>query len=205
MNKTLEIGSIYQFANIDWRVLDIQNNKALLISEKILEKRPYNVEYEDITWEKCNLREYLNGEFYNKLGTAKSAISETRNSNPNNPWYETLGGNATTDKVFLLSLDEVCRYFGDSTTELRNVRKDDWYFSDKNNPNRIAKDGNQNACWWWLRSLGYNSFTAAVVDDDGFVYVRGFIVFNDSGGVRPALWLNLDFATHITLPINHKV
>ena len=113
------IGSAYKFAGIDWRVLDIQGNKALLISKEVLEKRPYNDEYKDITWEKCTLRGYLNGEFYNKLGAAKSAIAETRNANPNNPWYGTTGGNATIDKVFLLSLEEVCSYFGNSAASLK--------------------------------------------------------------------------------------
>ena len=74
-------------AGIDWRVLAVENNKALLISEKTLEERPYNVEPKDITWEHCTLRQYLNGEFYNKLGDVKSIIAETHNNNPNNPWH----------------------------------------------------------------------------------------------------------------------
>ncbi|MCL2080093.1 MAG: DUF6273 domain-containing protein [Oscillospiraceae bacterium] len=177
-------------AGIDWRVLAVENNKLLLISEKILEERLYHDDDEDITWEKCTLRKYLNGEFYNKLGAAKAAIAETRNDNPKNPWYGTNGGNATTDKVFLLSLDEVCRYFGDSTAELRNVRKDAYYFSDKNSANRIAKYGNE-ADWWWLRSPGGRSIPAASVASDGRVDVRGGGVDLGDSGVRPALWLNL--------------
>ena len=193
-----------KLGGIDWRVLTVENNRALLISEKILEKRRYNIEFKDITWEACTLRTYLNGEFYNKLGTAKSAIAETRNSNPNNPLYGTAGGNATTDKVFLLSLDEVCRYFGDSTAELRNVQKYDYYINDKNNPNRRANYGSEGDSGWWLRSPGRNGSDAALVCGtggvdvaghsvlaEGFVYVNGSRVFHDGGGVRPALWLNL--------------
>ena len=90
-NMKCEIGSIIEFADIDWRVLDIQGNKALLISEKVLETRRYNDEYKDITWEKCTLRGYLNGDFYNKLGAAKGEIAEMRNGNPDNPWYGATG------------------------------------------------------------------------------------------------------------------
>ena len=191
LSKKPAVGSIQKIADIDWRVLSVENNQALLISEKILEKRCYNKEYEEITWENCTLRKYLNGEFLNKLGSIKSAIADTRNSNPKNPWYGTPGGNVTMDKVFLLSLDEVCRYFGDSTAELRNVRKDDLYFTDKNSPNRIAEDSNGTASWWWLRLPGIESYIAARVDAVGDVDMDGDIVSAGGGGVRPALRLNL--------------
>ncbi|MCL2087713.1 MAG: DUF6273 domain-containing protein [Oscillospiraceae bacterium] len=179
-----------KLGGIDWRVLTVENNRALLISKKILEKRPYNIENTAITWEACTLRTYLNGEFYNKLGSAKSAIVERNNSNPNNQWYGTAGGNATKDKVFLLSLDEVCRYFGDSTAELQNVRKVIGGFSDKNSPNRIAKDSSGMASSWTLRSPGLPPHSAAFVRADGEVFVGGSGV-GGVGGVRPALWLNL--------------
>jgi len=196
-NETIKIeprvGSIQKFANIDWRVLAVENNEALLISEKVLETRPYNAKYEDVTWESCDLRQYLNNEFYNKLGADKSAVAETRNANPNNPWYGTPGGNDTMDKIFLLSLDEVCRYFGDSTANLKKKGStgSNWTINDANNAARIAKDDKGNACWWWLRSPGDASSRAAYVSTDGGVVVIGSGVSRDSGGVRPAFWLNL--------------
>gem|GEM_PF-2704783 len=188
-----------KLADIDWRVLTVENNKALLISEKILEKRPYNVKYKDVTWETCTLRQYLNGEFYNSLGSVRSAIVETRNSNPNNPWYGTAGGNATTDKVFLLSLDEVVKYFGDSgdlankrrKNSSGNLKSDGLWLHDQYNSMRIAKYGN-GTDWWWLRSPGTGSGNAARVYYDGGVYVGGNGVPEDDIGVRPAMWLNLD-------------
>jgi hypothetical protein len=45
--------------------------------------------------------------------------------------------------------------------------------------------------WWWLRSPGYSSDYAALVDYDGDVYVTGDYVNHSSVSVRPALWLNL--------------
>ncbi|MDR1704730.1 MAG: DUF6273 domain-containing protein [Clostridiales bacterium] len=192
------IGSVHNLDGIDWRVLSVENNKALLISERILEKRPYNVEWKDITWENCTLRKYLNGEFLNKLGAVKSAIAETRNANPNNTWYGAAGGNATTDKVFLLSLYELVKYFGDSGDLANKRRKDNsgdvdingWSVNDQYNSARMSKYGNE-ASWWWLRSPGFYGDTAARVYTDGAVYVSGRDVNNGTGGVRPALWLNL--------------
>jgi hypothetical protein len=47
------------------------------------------------------------------------------------------------------------------------------------------------ACWWWLRSPGNVVGNAADVSYAGFVNVNGNNVYNDSGGVRPALWVKL--------------
>ena len=215
----IAVGKNYSFGGIDWRVLAVENNKALLISEKILEKRPYNFAYKEITWDNCTLRNYLNGEFYNKLGAAKSAIADTQNNNPNNPWYGIRGGNATSDKIFLLNLDEVVKYFGDSGALAQKKGKEIGYFyretfmwnkidipdtskmccfSDQYNNARIANYGSEGASWWWLRSSGSRSRTAACVyhaarvHHGSLVNVSGCYVDDDSGGVRPALWLNLE-------------
>lgn len=183
------VGSVIVVAEIDWRVLAVENKKVLLISDKILEKRPYNTEIKDTTWEQCTLRKYLNNDFYNSLGRDKLRIAENHNPNPNNPWYETNGGNATTDKVFLLSLDEVVKYFGDSGAL---AQKQNVYFGDQYNNARIAKYSSVGACWWWWpRSPGRYSNYAALIRGDGIVNVYGGYVDYDTGGVRPAFWLNL--------------
>ena len=49
-------------------------------------------------------------------------------------------------------------------------------------------DGAAAGCWW-LRSPGLTRFSAASVDDDGSLYVN--TVSNESGSVRPAVWLDL--------------
>jgi predicted heme/steroid binding protein len=46
--------------------------------------------------------------------------------------------------------------------------------------------------WWWLRSPGGDRGHAAYVSYGGGVYDIGSSVSNDGGGVRPALFLNLD-------------
>jgi len=187
------------FSGIEWRILDAQRGQLLLISEKIIEKQKYTDVGNDITWENCTLRKYLNGDFFNKLGTIKHAIAETRNNNTNNPWYGTAGRNATTDKVFLFNLDELVYYFGDSG-DLRNMRRKDHkgnddsnghFLHDQYNSARMANYRNEGASFWWLRSPGYRNYFAAYVRIDGSVDVNGINVSNDSGGVRPALWLNL--------------
>jgi len=191
-----------QFGNYKWRVLDVQGDKALLITEDVIENRPYNNQDVDVTWETCDLRKYLNGEFLRKFTEEeRREIAETQISNPDNLWYGKPGGMNTVDKIFLLSLEEVDRYFGDSGDYKNKRRKkyennrwvaanNGYALSNAHDSDRVAKIGNK-TCWWWLRSPGVSSYDAADVLGDGLVYVSGVGVGNDSGGVRPAFWLNL--------------
>ena len=195
-----------QFGGYDWCVLDVQGDKALIIAQDIVEIRPYNEQSTNITWETCSLRRYLNGEFLQKFSKEEQAqIVETKIYNPDNLWYGTKGGNDTTDKIFLLSLEEVDKYFGDSGDYLNKRRvkysarqypngkmvpaNDGYGFSNENVGNRISKFKNE-ASWWWLRSPGQYHEAAGVLDV-GFVYVTGCFVSFDFGGVRPALWIDL--------------
>ena len=201
-----KVGEVIEFGEWNWRVLDVKDGRALIITENIIEKRPYNAQYREVTWETSSLREYLNGEFLKKFtAEEQERIVETRIQNPDNLWNGTSGGNDTIDKVFLLSLEEVDRYFGNSGDYDNEIRKeyedeypvgklipadDGWFFSNKNDSARIAKYDNEAWCWW-LRSPGDYGNYAASVGDDGSVGVYGFYVTYDHGSVRPALWLNL--------------
>ena len=40
--ENIKIGSLLSFGSYNWRVLDIQNNTALIITEEIIEQRPYH-------------------------------------------------------------------------------------------------------------------------------------------------------------------
>ena len=179
------------FAQIDWLILATEDNKALLISEKTLAKMPYNKDLTATTWETCTLRKYLNGEFYDSLGNDKTAILPTKNDNFSNPWFGTYGGNDTNDKIFLLSIEEIVKYFGDSG-RLKNRNDNNYWLDDKFNNRRVAYDINGAVDCWWLRSSGGFSDFATYVYNDGAVNVSGDgIYLSTDGGVRPALWLDL--------------
>jgi hypothetical protein len=120
MNKP-KIGALIPFGGYDWRVLDVQGDKALIITEDMVEQRQYHKEYAEITWETCDLREYLNGEFLSKLDNSRIVPQTVQNTD--NLWYGTNGGNDTKDMIFLLSLEEADRYFGNSGEYLGKIRK----------------------------------------------------------------------------------
>lgn len=59
---------------IEWNVLDIQDNKALIISKYGLDAKKYNEEYQSVTWENCTLRKWLNEDFYNEAFSSKAKM-----------------------------------------------------------------------------------------------------------------------------------
>ena len=188
-------GDIIVFGDYNWRVLDVEDSKALIITENIVELRWYHREFVEIIWADSELRKYLNNDFYSKFSQdEKAKISTVITKNPDNSWFKTKGGEDTIDRLFLLSLDEVCAYFGHSEAKLQSKGNQTWFIDDENNGQRQAKLGNDYH-WWRLRSPGYYARTAASVSANGNVYVRGNGVYGtprDSGGVRPALWLKLE-------------
>ena len=199
----MQAGDKILFGNYEWRVLEVQNNTALIITEYIIEQRAYHNAYKDITWADCSLRKYLNSEFYDRFTAAeKSRIIPVLNKNPDNQWYGTKGGTDTQDSIFLLSIEEtVCRYFGDSSSKLYNPGKNQRYWferKDKNNSKRIARleKRKEGSWWWWLRSPGRVSIKAVYIHGDGNIGIQGNNILKGNisdgeckGGLRPALWL----------------
>ncbi|MBQ7500158.1 MAG: prolyl oligopeptidase family serine peptidase [Clostridia bacterium] len=193
------------YEDIEWTVLDVTGNKALLLSRYVLDVIPYNDKRTNVTWETCTLREWLNGEFYNAAfdKDEKEMIVDTPLENYDNPEFGTDGGNDTTDKVFL--------------PDLYDITDPDYGFSPGNNAHQSREcratqyaidrgaavyceaesklfnggtvyDGN---CGWLTRSSGYDPTYAVSVYVDGTVCIGGDYVDHLNAAVRPAVWINI--------------
>jgi len=198
-----EKGSIIKFGNYNWRVLDIQGNKALLLSEHITEIRRYHYTKFNTTWAKCELHYYLNSEFYDTFSKAEKAqIAETEITPDDNTWYNKDGGTSTYDHIFILSAEQIIKYFGDSGDF---AKRNGWTWSgnkfemkdgkgqallDQYNEKRIATNSNGEKFEWWARTPGRENFFAVGIGTDGILLFTGHRV-NYEKGVRPALWLKL--------------
>ena len=157
-----QVGEIIRFGSYNWQILAVDGNQKLVITEHIIERHPYNARYsDDVTWETCTLRKYLNGEFLqNFTFEEQNRIAENIICNDSRD---------TLDKVFLLSLGEANEYFTHDSSRMSSYAN--------------------NSLWWWLRSPVTLNRSAAYVYTDGVVYTGGFDVFAAGGGVRPALRL----------------
>ena len=165
--------------DIEWLVLEKDDNKALLISKYALDSQQYNKQFDAVTWEKCSLRKWLNENFLN------AAFSEDEQAMLPGVTVSADGagsGRNTTDQVFLLSTKEANEYF--SSDSERKCKGTEYCFEQGSYKN---SDG---ICWWWLRSAGSNNRNAAGVDDDGSVSNGGGDVSSSGAAVRPAVWID---------------
>ena len=175
---------------IEWIVLSVGAERMLLLSKYVLEYAAYHHEKLPITWERSDLRRWLNHDFLDMAFTQaeQGRILSTTVINENNPEYRTLGGNTTTDKLFCLSI-----------SEYRGLRREyqiapEYDYSGivsghhKGNPSVAEPE-------WWLRTPGGFEW----VDERGKESV--YASFSHSGqimgwgsvekeyGIRPAMWI----------------
>lgn len=163
----------YEGQPIEWMVIDETDDKMLIISSEAICTMAYCEERVDTTWEECNLRKWLNGEFYDTAFSSeeKSRIQSTDVGADINPYYDTDPGNDTVDKVFLLSVVEAEQFFDTDNARICNY--------------------NNEPCWWWLRSPGYGQHRASMVCVDGTIGKSyGYFVDSTFQGVRPVLWVS---------------
>lgn len=175
--------------DIEWIILAKDDNKMLVISDKAIDCKPYHSSYGNTTWEECSLRRWLNDTFVNEAFTTEEQekILTTNVTADANPDYDTDAGNDTEDKVFLLSIEEVNRYFNNDS-ERQCVSTE---YAKANGAYTYEIDGASN-CFWWLRSQGgYSNKSASVVNSDGTVSKYGNAVDDNRDCVRPAMWISL--------------
>ena len=160
------IGDTGRFGKYEWKVLAIENGKALITTAVGVYHKAYNTMDGPVTWENCTLRKWLNEEFFGEFSEDEQAlIATTWLENWPNPKYGTYGGNNTEDKIFLLSLAEARRYFADD-------------------------DERAISSWWWLRTPGQSCTEVANVFSDGTISEIGNLAVNVRA-VRPALWMSI--------------
>lgn len=165
-DNELKVGDTVKLGQYNWKILNIKDNKALIITEYPIGQGRYNNEFTVTTWENSSLRNYLNGDFYNSLSD-KEKIIEVLNDNPNNEQFGTNGGNSTLDKVFVLSINEAEQY---------NIEIPEYVMT-----NQI----------YWLRTPGDDGKFAAGVYGSGIINEEGYNV-DGYAGVRPACWIRID-------------
>ncbi len=199
-----EMGDILKFGKYEWIVLDVddEESRILLLSKKIVTRRAYHTSETKITWAECELRKYLNNVFIEESFTVteEKLIVETTIDNANNQIFGTVGGIETTDKVFLLSLDEVIKYFGDSGELYGRPGKEpgevwtqeECEISDVYNYDRMVEELDGSRWYWCLRSPGHFDFYVTYISGDGILWLNGASVNESEYGVRPALWMKME-------------
>lgn len=168
---------------IEWKVLAIEGNKALVISKYVLDWKQYHEVGEDISWSNCGLRTWLNGDFYNQAFNTneKSKIETTTITTKND---------SSENQIFILNKSELEKYFysnDDRMCEPTEVVKN----SAKNTNNTTFENGE--GCWYWGCGRGTNDYAP-------YVGIKGRLGDNSNDnadyvdryfGVRPAMWIEI--------------
>ena len=194
---------------IKWRVLSVVGDDIFLLADKNLDVQRYNETETEVTWETCTIRSWLNGyeaeenqegkdysenNFLNNAFSAaeQSAIRTTSVVNNDNRW------NDTTDKVYLLSTDEVInlsygfssnsgKYDGSRRAKSTEYTKELGVGTSGNSDNIVEYEENG---LWWLRSSGdIYGYVSAIFSYGDVDYAQH--VDYDYCAVRPVLHLKL--------------
>ena len=185
-------GATYYFKvePIKWRILSENNGKAILMCDSIIANHRFDAKSNN--YEASEIRRWLNEEF---LGTAfdeaqrNFILTTTVDNSVVSTGYEenAYACKDTLDKIFLPSYSEV------ADIEEREIRMQTSDYSRAigaytyDAPNDCYGNG-----WWWLRSpYNYKSNYARYVYSVGSV-ISDRIVSDASGGVVPALQIQLN-------------
>ena len=202
---------------ITWRVLEVSDGTALLLSDRSLDSVPYHAEYRDVFWEDCDLRGWLNGSVSFDEDTAyggrsflemafteqeRQAIIVSDVPNASNYYFDTACGSGTQDRVFILSEEEV---FCSEKAERYGFRPSDAIPDPgrRMTPTAYAlargvwtseSDETAGIGFWLLRTNGYTQDNVVYVGEKGYLYNRGIPVTCMDAGIVPALRVRLGAA-----------
>lgn len=210
----------FKYEPIKWRILEVSDGKAFLLSDIALDNQLYSDGTEGITWEISTMRSWLNGydssqnkehkdcSFKNFINLAFSeqeqgAIKDVKVVNDDGI-DGAEGGNDTRDKIYLLSEKEICsteaaRKYGfkverDIEDEARRSKYSNYTYA--MGTGQSTEEGCKNLCSWWLRSPSINDVAIFTekrgnLSDCSWGYDFGI-------AIRPVLYLDISDSSAYT-------
>lgn len=185
----------FQYEPIKWRVLQVEDNKALLLSDKILENQMYQwgmnptLGYEEkVAWENSQIRAMLNG-YGDYQQSQNSFVQKAFGSEE---WNAILPAtDVSGDAVFLLSEEEIKKMDSAGIYEKSMVRtavSTDYAWAYGCYRVNSSDPMTKNTSNWWLRNDDYSYNGNSVL----FTGACNRANLSDSyTGIRPALYLDL--------------
>ena len=174
---------------IEWYCLvkDEEENKALIWSEDLVERRQFNSSTSNNTWRDSTLRTYLNGDWLESTTVLKEKAIETdittRSQYNASTWI------TTTDKVFLLSEADLCGTFNGTATS----NAQDYTYGNSVLVPDVNMRAHPSGITYFVRSPSGNTARIAFMLADGTINPPISTGYNVtvSTGIRPAMWVSL--------------
>lgn len=177
----------FKFEPIKWRVMDVTNHSAYLISDVALDVQKYNQEARDVSWNTSSLRSWLNGYDRSKNQAGMDYSS-------NNFMDTAFGSNekdilvsTNSDKITILSEEELKNTtgYGFHTQDSRTCKASAYAQAMGAHPDSFG------SCNWWTSDSGNSNLTAKYVQHSGDIYTKGYSVAYAGNVVRVAVTINL--------------
>lgn len=199
--KNTEIGDTFKFgrykaigdddeniSEIEWIVLNRENDEILAISSEGLDISWYHKESIKTTWENSDIRSWLNNYFYdvafNDFEKAHIKLSKVEAE----VVWDGAPEKDTEDYVFLFSYDNVQTYITGNMYLPAEARSSIMLCSPSDSVKTQYKLGiDDGYCWWWLRNTTHNNTDAYYVKDDGNINTDGYSLKQENGLIRPAM------------------
>lgn len=199
----LNAGDVIRFGNypqghhgltmpIEWCVLDVREDRALLLSRYILDFRPFAGENGDLFWGDCELRNWLENEFRIRAFSAEESARIVRpersyEDSDRMLWQLFRMEDVTEnipDTVFTLSYPDILHYF---------PGPNNLFYPGASAPGTewVREQADSESLCWWLRTASAQNGSVNIVSP--FNSVGACMDARGScHGVRPALWLRTD-------------
>lgn len=194
---TPEVGDCITFGNyeqdnilengkepLEWIVLDVQNNQAMLLSKYCIDTVIFYPKRVPMYWGKSDLRAWMNGDFINETFTPdqKSLILTTTVTNEN-PHGMKGAGDDTQDKIYLLSKSEVLNFFPELSDRVAYPTE---YAKSKD----CTVDPETGSCRWWTRTTGARKMDVCGMRLDGRISSYGMQDVDwPTNTMRPVMWI----------------
>ena len=118
--KDVSVGDAVDFGNYEWYVVSTADNQVTLLCKDLVATKQFSSKAYS-TWETCELREWLNHEFYNKFSSVeKTVIIKTLHNTSNTNETEII--NEYEDYVYLMDFSSAKRL----KNNLRECGSDWW-------------------------------------------------------------------------------
>ncbi len=185
-------GRYEEIEPIEWLILEVDGDRALVISRYGLANLPFNTNSAGQTWENCSLRDWLNGKFFDTVFSTRekqailyAEVDESEEQCCADYPPARLGG-STRDRVFVLSYAEMERLLPDPLARLCAPTVTT-LADGSNKSDGISVDGRR-TCWYWLRSPAFKN-NVCCVNWDGTIVTS--YISHTFGVVRPCMWVSL--------------
>lgn len=190
----LNINDVFLFGkyadeSIAWRILDIKDKKALIITDKIIDAKRYAASKN--IYRPSEIRKWLNRDFYDTFtDEEKKKIELTIVDNSLESTMQEKNDyicTNTKDYIFLLSAKESVTYFKTDDSRIASGTMYAIRFGRLN----LVNPRSPIACWWLRSPYQSQSNRVCYISYKGDIKKTGISSY-ECYGIRPACWINLE-------------